>query len=63
MMQSHRTAAQLMSHPAFRAAYDFFVLRAQFEPQLQPWVVWWVAYIDATDEVRADMVWPEGSEP
>lgn len=63
MIKSHRTAAQLMSHTLFRAAYDFLILRAAFEPALQPWVEWWALYIDATEEARAEMVWPEGLAP
>ena len=34
-------ARRLMTHPRFRAAYDFFVLRAQADPALAELATWW----------------------
>ena len=41
-MRSHTRARKLMTHPRFRAAYDFLVLRAQYgDAQLQELATWW----------------------
>ena len=32
---------RLLAHPRFRAAYDFFVLRALDEPELEAQLAWW----------------------
>jgi poly(A) polymerase len=31
----------VLAHPRFRAAWDFLVLRAQVEPELEELVDWW----------------------
>ena len=41
---------RLMSHPRFRAAYDFFLLRALEEPELEAAAEWWRGYVDGPHE-------------
>ncbi len=38
---SRKRVLRLMSHPRFRAAYDFLCLRAVDEPEIEPLVQWW----------------------
>ena len=45
-----KRAGRLMSHPRFRAAYDFFLLRALEEPELQEAAHWWRDRVDAPTE-------------
>jgi len=46
---------RLLTHPRFRAAYDFLLLRAEageVEPDLAEW---WTRFQEANDRVRAEM--------
>ncbi len=56
-----KRALRLLSHPRFRAAYDFLLLRAacgQAEPALAEW---WTALHDGHPELRAQMVAEQGT--
>ncbi|HVF34720.1 MAG TPA: polynucleotide adenylyltransferase PcnB [Candidatus Saccharimonadia bacterium] len=41
-----KRAGRLMAHPRFRAAYDFFLLRALDEPELAEAAAWWRAQVE-----------------
>ncbi|MDJ0657058.1 MAG: polynucleotide adenylyltransferase PcnB [Xanthomonadales bacterium] len=40
-VQRGKKAKRLMSHPRFRAAYDFLLLRVREDPNLEPLAQWW----------------------
>jgi len=42
-----RQAYRLLLHPRFRAAYDFFKLRAEVENDLKPMAEWWTKFKNA----------------
>jgi poly(A) polymerase len=42
---------QVLDLPRFRAGYDFLLLRAQIDKNLQPLAEWWTTFYEATDEV------------
>ncbi|MCO7227354.1 polynucleotide adenylyltransferase PcnB [Pleionea sp. CnH1-48] len=52
--RSHR-AYKLLEHPRFRAAYDFLVLRAVGNEQLQSTASWWTRYQEAPPEGQRKM--------
>jgi poly(A) polymerase len=39
--RNRRRVTRVLAHPRFRAAWDFLVLRAQVEPELEELVDWW----------------------
>lgn len=39
--RNRRRVSRLLTHPRFRAAWDFLALRARVEPSLEPLVDWW----------------------
>jgi len=45
-----KRAGRLMAHPRFRAAYDFFLLRALDEPELEESAAWWRAHVDHSQD-------------
>nr|WP_136251468.1 polynucleotide adenylyltransferase PcnB [Ningiella ruwaisensis] len=48
---------QLLSHPRFRAAYDFLLLRAEVEGgQTLELAQWWTDFQEAKDDKRANML-------
>jgi poly(A) polymerase len=49
---------RLLSHPRFRAAYDFLELRAVAEPELLPEVAWWREAQGIAPEQLADRLVP-----
>ncbi len=51
-----RSAAQLLGHPRFRAAYDFLLLREQSGEQLGDAGKWWTDFQAATEPTREAMV-------
>ncbi|MBL8385446.1 MAG: polynucleotide adenylyltransferase PcnB [Burkholderiales bacterium] len=51
-----RTAAKLLEHQRFRAAYDFMLLRAESGEIDRAIADWWTAFIDADDADRAAML-------
>lgn len=54
--RSQKYALQLYSHPRFRAAYDFLVLRAAAnEPDAIELAQWWTTYIEGDEESRLAM--------
>ena len=50
-----RRALQLLSHPRFRAAFDFLVLRAQAGGELQERAQWWTEIQSKAPEEQAQM--------
>ncbi len=49
---------RLLSHPRFRAGYDFLLIRAQGGDAPQELADWWTRFQDADDEERAAMLLP-----
>jgi poly(A) polymerase len=50
-----RRASVLVSHPRFRAAYDFFCLRAQSGEKVEGDCEWWTAFQHATPDERPEL--------
>ncbi|MGB8855644.1 MAG: polynucleotide adenylyltransferase PcnB [Burkholderiales bacterium] len=50
---------RLLSHPRFRAAYDFFLLRCESGEVEMELGDWWTRFQDASDEERAAMQLPD----
>ncbi len=48
-----------LSHPRFRACYDFFVLRAEAGDAPQDVADWWTRFQFADDQVREEMLLPD----
>jgi poly(A) polymerase len=46
----------LIAHPKFRAAYDFLVLRAGTDQQLQELAEWWTEFQNTTAEKQFEMI-------
>lgn len=46
---------KLLEHPKFRAAYDFLVLRANADEQLNPVASWWTRFQEASGEGQRSM--------
>ncbi len=46
----------LLQHARFRAAYDFLLLRAEFEQKLQARAQWWTELQEADAEQQAEMI-------
>lgn len=55
---SHRANVKLMAltHPKFRAAYDFLLLRAEVDESLHSLAVWWTSFYEANSEQREEML-------
>jgi len=53
---NRKRAGRLMGHPRFRAAYDFFLLRALEEPELAEAAQWWRALVDHPHEAPPEPV-------
>lgn len=49
-------AQQLLSHPKFRAGYDFLLLRGNVGEPVQALAEWWTQYQEQSDEARASML-------
>lgn len=47
-----RRPYRLLAQPRFRAAYDFLVLRARHEPELQETADWWTQFQQANEAAR-----------
>jgi poly(A) polymerase len=50
---------RLLSHPRFRAAYDFFLLRCESGEVEMDIGDWWTRFQDASDDERAEMQLPD----
>ena len=50
--------ARLLSHPRFRAAYDFLVLRAEADESAQELADWWTRFLAADESGRSRMTQP-----
>lgn len=51
-----KTVPAITEHERFRAAYDFLVLRAESEPELQEAALWWTRYQEVDEAERLAMV-------
>lgn len=49
-------AWRLVTHPRFRAGYDFLLLRAEADDSLRELADWWTAFYQADDSLRANLV-------
>ena len=49
-----KRATRLMAHPRFRAAYDFFLLRALEEPELEAAAQWWRERVEQPHEAQRE---------
>ena len=47
---------RLLSHPRFRAGYDFLLLRAQSQDVPEELADWWTRFQDASEETRGEML-------
>lgn len=64
--RKHSRAFRLLTHPRFRAGYDFLVLRASADPTLQALSEWWTSFQhadQATRESLLDSLLNQGSSP
>ena len=50
------TASRLLSHPRFRAAYDFLVLRAESGEDVGEHASWWTSFQEAGNDERLAML-------
>ncbi|MBK8507193.1 MAG: polynucleotide adenylyltransferase PcnB [Candidatus Competibacter sp.] len=55
---SGKRPLRLLSHPRFRAAYDFLVLRADADEQAQQLADWWTQFLALDDAGRARATQP-----
>ncbi len=53
---------RLLSHPRYRAGYDFLVIRARGGDAPQELADWWTAFQDADERRRAEMLLPTSGE-
>jgi poly(A) polymerase len=51
-----RRALRTLSHPRFRAAYDFLLLRAQAGEPLQEQADWWTHFQEVNEAEREGLV-------
>jgi poly(A) polymerase len=54
--RAKKRAQRLLSHPRFRAAFDFLLVRAEADDSLAELADWWTQAQDATPAQLADMV-------
>ena len=57
--RSHGKAYRTLSHPRFRASYDFYALRAEAGDAGQDVADWWEKFQFADDAVRESMLLPD----
>ncbi len=57
-LRQRKRVFRLLSHPRFRAAFDFLELRAVEEPGLEPDVVWWREAQGLPSDALADRLQP-----
>ena len=53
---------RLLAQARFRAAYDFLLLRAQMDEDLQPLADWWMRFQHASDADKRAMVEAAGQQ-
>ena len=51
-----RAPYRTLSHPRFRAGYDFLLLRAQIDADLQPLADWWTTFQTASHDARQQLI-------
>ena len=49
-------ASRLLTHPRFRAAYDFLLLRAESGEDVAEHAKWWTRYQELDDDERGSML-------
>ena len=54
--RGHGAAARLLTHPRFRAAYDFLLLRAESGEDLAEHARWWTRFQEAGEGLRHSML-------
>ena len=59
LQRSAVKAYRVLSHPRFRACYDFFELRAEVGDAPQDVADWWEKFQVATDSERESMFLPD----
>lgn len=59
LQRSQGKAQRTLSHPRFRACYDFFELRALAGDAPHDVAIWWEAFQFADDDVRETMLQPD----
>ncbi len=55
-LRAGKRAYRTFSHPRFRAAYDFLLLRAETDEKLQKLALWWTDFQEVDDKGRIEMV-------
>jgi poly(A) polymerase len=50
--RSRRSAYRIISHPRFRAAYDFLLLRLQGGEMVDELVEWWTAFYEGDESIK-----------
>ncbi len=60
--RSGKRPQRLLTHPRFRAAYDFLVLRARAGEAEQELADWWTRFQASGEEVQRTMIMPSGEE-
>jgi len=60
MQRSGGRPARLMTHPRFRAGYDFLLIRARGNDAEAELADWWTRFQDADEAARTAMLLPEG---
>lgn len=61
-MRGKRVLA-LLSEKRFRAAYDFLLLRAMEDPELEPVAEWWTRIQEDDPETRQQKIFPDKRKP
>jgi poly(A) polymerase len=61
VQQSKGKAFRLLTHPRFRACYDFYALRAEAGDASMEVATWWEKFQVAEDDVREAMLLPDDS--
>jgi poly(A) polymerase len=59
LMRSKAKAFRTLTHPRFRACYDFFALRAEAGDADQEVATWWEKFQFAEDDIREQMLLPD----
>jgi poly(A) polymerase len=59
--RSGKRALVLLTHPRFRAGYDFMLLRAESGEVEMELANWWTRFQDAEEEERNAMLIPESA--
>jgi poly(A) polymerase len=58
--RSRRNAFKIISHPRFRAAYDFLLLRAEADEDLTSLADWWTQFYEGNENTRKQLLTRSG---